>query len=51
LLSLLNEATSAIDAKSEYRVNQALQTMTDERTVTSIAHKVSTMKEADRIAI
>jgi ATP-binding cassette subfamily B protein len=48
---LLNTATSALDARSEYHINQALKTMTKGRTVISIAHRLSTIKEADRIAV
>lgn len=44
-------ATSALDARSEYHINQALKTMTKGRTVISIAHRLSTIKEADRIAV
>ena len=44
-------ATSALDARSEYHINQALSTMTVGRTVISIAHRLSTIREADRIAV
>lgn len=44
-------ATSALDAKSEYHINQALKEMTKGRTVISIAHRLSTIREADRIAM
>ena len=44
-------ATSALDARSEYHINQALKAMTKGRTVISIAHRLSTIKEADRIAV
>ncbi len=45
------QATSALDARSEYHINQALKTMTKGRTVISIAHRLSTIREADRIAV
>lgn len=51
LLTILSSATSALDARSEYHINQALKTMTQGRTVISIAHRLSTVKEADRIAV
>jgi len=50
-LVILDEATSALDARSEYHINQALKTMTAGRTVISIAHRLSTVKEADKIAV
>ena len=50
-LVILDEATSALDARSEYHINQALKTMTAGRTVISIAHRLSTVKEADQIAV
>lgn len=45
------KATSALDARSEYHINQALKAMTQGRTVISIAHRLSTIKESDRIAM
>ena len=48
---LVLAATSALDARSEYHINQALKTMTKGRTVISIAHRLSTIKEADLIAV
>ena len=50
-LVILDEATSALDARSEYHINHALKTMTAGRTVISIAHRLSTVKEADKIAV
>ena len=44
-------ATSALDSRSEYHINQALNAMTQGRTTISIAHRVSTIREADRIAV
>jgi ATP-binding cassette subfamily B protein len=44
-------ATSALDARSEYHINQALNAMTKGRTTISIAHRLSTIREADRIAV
>ena len=47
----VREATSALDARSEYHINQALQAMAKGRTVISIAHRLSTIREADLVAV
>ena len=48
---LLDEATSALDAESEALVKKAFDAMTQEVTVIVIAHRLSTVLEADKIMV
>jgi ATP-binding cassette subfamily B protein len=50
-LLILDEATSALDADSEEKVQQALTELTRGRTTFVIAHRLSTVVSADRIAV
>jgi ATP-binding cassette, subfamily B, bacterial MsbA len=48
---ILDEATSALDSESEALVQSALQNLMSGRTVVVIAHRLSTVRRADRIVV
>jgi ATP-binding cassette subfamily C protein len=45
----LDEATSALDAETESRVSKMLETLKGEVTLVTIAHRISTVMNADKI--
>ncbi|MDE2292571.1 MAG: ABC transporter ATP-binding protein [Elusimicrobia bacterium] len=48
-LLILDEATSSLDSTSEAEIQEALARVTEKRTVLVIAHRLSTVQDADRI--
>jgi ATP-binding cassette subfamily B protein len=50
-LLILDDSTSAVDAETEYRIQQALQHLMANRTSFSIAQRISTVRNAGKILL
>jgi ATP-binding cassette subfamily B protein len=48
---LLDEATSALDSESEDAIRDALNRLMNGRTVIAIAHRITTLRQFDRIVV
>jgi len=48
---VLDEATSALDTQTERAVQEALELLAEGRTVIAIAHRLSTVRDADQIVV
>ena len=48
---ILDEATSSIDTRTEIRIQKAFSRMMEGRTSFIVAHRLSTIREADRILV
>ena len=48
---ILDEATSALDSVSERQIQDAINNLTQDRTTFIVAHRLSTIKNADKIAV
>lgn len=48
---ILDEATSALDSESEHYIQESMKKLMKGKTVIAIAHRLSTLREMDRIVV
>ena len=48
---ILDEATAAMDTKTERKIQEALSAITQNRTTITIAHRLSTLRDADHLIV
>ena len=48
---ILDEATSDVDTETEVKIQKGLEHLTEDRTVIAIAHRLSTVKDSDKIIV
>ena len=48
---IFDEATSALDSVTEREIQKAIENLTENRTTFIVAHRLSTIKNADKIAV
>ncbi|MBR2875659.1 MAG: ATP-binding cassette domain-containing protein, partial [Clostridia bacterium] len=48
---ILDEATSSLDPETEIKIQEALQRLTKGRTTIAIAHRLATLRNADRLVV
>ena len=48
---ILDEATASVDTETEFEIQEALERLVAGRTTFAIAHRLSTLKNADRLLV